>query len=236
MEHTFSKYVENKEFSGKVNSFLENLSTNRGILKYYAHYEDKFNDDISAELAATLFSYGERNFYEGVQYTIKSYAEPVFHALRLVYSMDSKKIQDSFDPLHNIMSIFKDTESTAGRSGQDIFRTADKQYIIKMMTKEEKEVFVDMSVDYAGHLVDNKRTLIAKIFGIYSVRIDKKQKFYLMIIENLDPFEDDYVLFKYDRKFSKKNRFALKSQMEVDKYKSVLMRDIPEIKELFIDH
>ena len=61
--------------------------------------------------------------------------------------------------------------------------------------------------------MENKWSLIAKIYGVFSISnlsADGSEPFYVILMENLDPFPKDMILFKYDRKFSKKNRFALK--------------------------
>jgi len=78
------------------------------------------------------------------------------------------------------------------------------------MKAEEKALMIQFVSEYVHHLVLNEKSLIAKIYGIFSISIEKREPFYVLLLENLDPFNKNDVLFKYDRKFSKKNRFHLK--------------------------
>ena len=78
---------------------------------------------------------------------------------------------------------------------------------------------VDLVSSYVRHIIENRRSLIAKIFGLYSISIEGKGHFYVILLENLDPFNKEDILFKYDRKFSKKNRFALKQKLKVEMYR-----------------
>jgi hypothetical protein len=100
------------------------------------------------------------------------------------------------------------------------------------MKLEEKNLMINIVTSYVRHIIQNKKSLIAKIFGVFSISIDQRETFYVLLLENLDPFPKKDVIFKYDRKFSKKNRFTLKKRLKVEQYRNVLMRDDGDLFEL----
>jgi hypothetical protein len=56
---------------------------------------------------------------------------------------------------------------------------------------------------------------MAKIVGIYSIRIGNKDKVYQILMESLDPIDEKFIKFKYDLKFSSVNRREFKRKEEV---------------------
>lgn len=108
-------------------------------------------------------------------------------------------------PQNNQSKIGSSVEKTAGNSGSEILFTEDKKFLLKKMKTEEKNLLINISSDYVHHLVTNEKSLIAKVFGVFSISIERREPFYVLLLENLDPFLEKDILFKYDRKFSKKN-------------------------------
>jgi hypothetical protein len=64
-------------------------------------------------------------------------------------------------------------------------------------------------------LKKNPKSLMAKIVGIYSIRIGNKDKVYQVLMESLDPIDEKFIKFKYDLKFSSVNRREFKRKEEV---------------------
>jgi hypothetical protein len=62
-------------------------------------------------------------------------------------------------------------ESQAGRSGMQVIMTHDKKFVVKEITKLEKYQVLDLCMKYHDYLLDNPTTLLAKIFGLFSLRI-----------------------------------------------------------------
>lgn len=65
------------------------------------------------------------------------------------------------------------------------------------------------------HLKKNPKTLMAKIVGVYSIKIGNKDKVYQILMESLDPIDESFIKFKYDLKFSSVNRREFKRKQEV---------------------
>ena len=72
-----------------------------------------------------------------------------------------------------------------------------------------------MMSKYHLHLKKNPESLLAKIVGIYGIRITEKDKVYHVLMENLDPIDEKFVRFKYDLKFSTVNRKEYKNKSDV---------------------
>ncbi len=100
----------------------------------------------------------------------------------------------------------KSFEKTNAKGGKPIIKTGDKRFLIKEVKKEEKEFLMSILPKYHEHLKKHPTSLLAKIVGIYSIRIADKTKVYHVLMESLDPINDLFIKFKYDLKFSSVNR------------------------------
>lgn len=49
--------------------------------------------------------------------------------------------------------------------------THDKKFVVKELKKIEKHELVDFCGKYLSYLQENKRSLMAKIFGLFSLKI-----------------------------------------------------------------
>jgi len=65
---------------------------------------------------------------------------------------------------------------------------------------------------YNEHLRKLPYSVLAKIVGIYSIKIAEKTKVYHILMESIDPFNDMFIRFKYDLKFSSVNRREFKTR------------------------
>lgn len=55
-------------------------------------------------------------------------------------------------------------------------------------------------------MADFDLSILAKIYGLFCFRIEGLNKFYFIVMQNLDYFPEDSVIFRYDLKFSEVNR------------------------------
>jgi hypothetical protein len=70
------------------------------------------------------------------------------------------------------MSVFKAGEES-GASGSFFFFSHDRSFIIKTVTAEEKDYYIDkVALGYFKYLRENPKSLIARLYGIFSVKID----------------------------------------------------------------
>jgi len=74
----------------------------------------------------------------------------------------------------------------AGKGGMQIVQTYNKKFLLKEVTYIEKHVLISFIGKYLEHLKKNPKSLIAKIFGLFSLKLDKIKKAYFIIMQNLD--------------------------------------------------
>ena len=123
--------------------------------------------------------------------------------------------RESLLPYKNTKALTKSFEKTNARGGMPLIKTHDKRFLIKELRKEEKDFFMSILPKYHLHLKKNPRSLLAKIVGIYSIRICNKDKVYQILMESVDPVDESFIKFKYDLKFSTVNRREFKRKQEI---------------------
>ena len=74
------------------------------------------------------------------------------------------------------------------------------------MDSIEKGYLIRISKQYSQYIKENQYCILARIYGLFSLKIDNQSKVYFIIMQNLDIFPKDSVIFKYDLKFSEFNR------------------------------
>ena len=219
MKHAYEKYEKEFSFKAQVDTIINNLQVHGTTSEMLESQRDVLDSFISPKILKDFMSI--RN--STIRFQFRSYAPSFFHALRLVYSLEKKSLLHSLCPRANKEKISASSEQTAGNSGQEIMFTKDKKFIIKSAKTEEKHLLIDIIWEYVRHITQNRKSMIAKIYGIFSLSIEDWEPFYFILMENLDPFEKSKILFKYDRKFSTKNRFALKKQLDVEHYRNIML-------------
>ena len=96
---------------------------------------------------------------------------------------DPQVVQYSLSPSNNIKGMFKAGEG-AGRSGSFFFCSHDNKFIIKTMTKDELFLFLKLLPNFAKHYKDNPSSLIARIFGVFTVKMESTGEVHFMLMEN----------------------------------------------------
>ena len=79
--------------------------------------------------------------------------------------------------------MFKAGEG-AGKSGSFFFFSHDRKFTIKTMSKEELDLLLGMLPTMSTHYKNNPDSLIAKIFGAFTVKTDSFSEVHLVLMEN----------------------------------------------------
>jgi competence protein ComGF len=124
--------------------------------------------------------------------------------------MNQEQLYNSLSPANNRVQLLKSFEKTSGKGGKPLIKTHDKKFLIKELSKSEKDLMIEILSKYRENLDKNPKSILARIYGVFSFKIKEKKKVFHVLMENLDPFDDDFCLFKYDLKFSSINRMELK--------------------------
>lgn len=95
----------------------------------------------------------------------------------------------------------------AGRSGSFFFFSHDRKFIIKTMTNNELELFLDKLPAFGNHIKQNPNTLLAKIFGVFTVKTAQMREVHVMLMENTAQVSDpEMILGVFDLKGSMVDR------------------------------
>lgn len=137
------------------------------------------------------------------------------------------------NPRANKDILLKSFEKTSAKGGKPLIKTHDKRFLIKEISEEERDFFLSLVKNYHTHLSNNPRSLLAKIYGCFSIRVNNKNKVYHILMENLDPLDEEFILFKYDMKFSTVNRKEIVSNNTIRAIKNTFLKQLPWAKELF---
>ena len=117
----------------------------------------------------------------GAKFT--AYRTALFQRVRLLDSIDYPQIKKSLDPLVNRQQIFSSGEAS-GASGSFFFFSHDNRFIVKTMTKEELELACKHLPRLYRHYVSNPDSLIARIYGVFSIRQKGFKKVHLIVMKN----------------------------------------------------
>lgn len=162
------------------NNNAKESSSNKSEKKPQAHIDISFQD------ATTNFNckiYYAREFdtlrlnflYSPFETTAKQH-EFVSNIKEAPLSDDCEEIRKAF-----ARSLCRSVEWKArgGKSGSKFCKTIDEQFVLKEMSKTDVGIFESFAPNYFEYinqcLVQNKPTLLAKIFGVYKIMVKKKE-------------------------------------------------------------
>lgn len=99
--------------------------------------------------------------------------------------------------------VFKAGEG-AGRSGSFFFFSHDRKFIIKTMTPGELKLFLKILPALAEHHTKTPRSILAKIFGVFTVKMRGVDAVHIMLMENTLRLKNpDRLNYIFDLKGSK---------------------------------
>jgi 1-phosphatidylinositol-4-phosphate 5-kinase len=86
-------------------------------------------------------------------------------------------------PENNIEAAQKAGESQ-GKSGSFFFFSTDKKFIIKTMTNNDLSTFKKLFKDYTNHVSINKDSLLARVYGIFTIKKEDMVPVHLILMGN----------------------------------------------------
>ena len=89
-----------------------------------------------------------------------------------------------------------------GKSGSFFFFSHDQRFLIKTMTKEDFDAWMKMFESYYLHVTEYPNSLIARVYGVYSIRVEDMSIVYYMLMGNTKKIDSCYVRRLYDLKGS----------------------------------
>ena len=108
-------------------------------------------------------------------------APNIFAFLRHIDNINHDDILKSLNPESNRDMVFKAGEGS-GKSGSFFFFSYDKKYIIKTMTEGDLSTFLKIFKDYTFHLLDNPHSILARIYGVYTVKMENIEPVHVVLM------------------------------------------------------
>lgn len=125
-----------------------------------------------------------------------------FASIQKNNGIDLNTLIDSLDAGKNRDMVFRAGEG-AGASGSFFFFSYDRKFIIKTMNNAELKIFLKMLPEYEQHLTANKGSLYSRIYGVYTIFMNKVSSVNLILMANTLEFRSkDAVKYIFDLKGS----------------------------------
>ena len=122
------------------------------------------------------------------------------------YLKSFEVLHASLSPKFNRDMVFNAGEG-AGRSGSFFFFSHDHKFIIKTMTKEELDLFLEILPRLSEHHKNTPRSLLSKIFGVFTVKMSSVEPVHIMLMENTMRLKDpERLKYVFDLKGSRVDR------------------------------
>lgn len=140
-------------------------------------------------------------------------APAVFQAIRKMDGVTDEMIQDSLDVQKNRKQVFRAKES-AGKSGSFFFFSHDSRFLLKTMNDREMKVMDEALVDYFTHFKNHPNSLLARIYGIFTVRMEELVPVHILLMQNSAQCNPDLIEYVFDLKGSEANRFVPEAEQK----------------------
>jgi len=138
-------------------------------LEYYTekpekktYSQKKFPSWLSSEL--------KHDRFKSLKVTVRKYSPLIFHHILKSDGISINEFIVSLDPITNFKMI-SDSFAIGGGSANPILFTHDKKYLIKTISKDEKDTFIKMLPEYHRKMVKGK-SLLCRIYGVFKVKIE----------------------------------------------------------------
>ena len=136
---------------------------------------------------------------------ITELAPKIFAMIRNQENIKTENIIESLSPEFNRDMVFKAGEGQ-GKSGSFFFFSHDRRFIIKTMNEEEYKTFQGIFHNYYKYLMRHKDSLLARIFGVFTVTKEKLQPVHLILMDNTVTLQGKKLQYMFDLKGSLANR------------------------------
>ena len=154
--------------------------------------QDDFIQKVSYEVQDNIILYNQR-FQKSF---FVDYAPQVFERLRQISKIKKSHFLQSMGNSHLIYKLIKGEFSSfqesisQGKSGSLFYFSNDRQFILKTIQRREYLVLKRMLKNYYYHILNNKNSMIIRLFGLYKIKYVKinnyqEKKIYFTVFNNL---------------------------------------------------
>ena len=146
-----------------------------------------------------------------IQYrcSVKALYHEKFALIRELDKINIEHLLESLSIEKNQEKVFQAGES-AGASGSFFFFSHDNRFLIKTVSKSEKQVIDEILDEYICHLSDTQnKSLLARIYGLFLIESSFFKNVYIILMQNTSNISDNNnIKYKFDLKGSRVSRYV----------------------------
>lgn len=121
----------------------------------------------------------------------RKYAPAVFHHLRKIDDLSIRDLLFSLDPEKNLNMINKSFAS-GGRSANPIIFTHDRKFLLKTISKSEKNILLKLLPEFHRRMRD-LNSYLCRIYGLYRIKLGDKADVHLLLMRNMCELSNDVI-------------------------------------------
>ena len=196
--------AELNEHSSNKNISLIMNTTDKKYSNIQEHIVKIVNNQFEGIETKKSYQFDELNFSifdNKNEIKIYEYAPDIFNNILKADKISYNQIMESFNLQYNIINLSKLTKSE-GQSGSIFFHSHDKKFIIKTISHSELKAMINnLLLNYYKLLTENNFSILSRIYGLYTLRMGISVV-HMVLMENIFPYESDFILYKFDLKGS----------------------------------
>lgn len=199
------KSIENaqaaeKAAGGSLSGDFTGSDTEAAAIDVGDCYSDVSYNDYNHVESMGVVVYGLKN---STMLNFRDCAPKIFHRIRAQFDIDQDFYKSSFDP-----SKILSEHGSEGKSGNIFYFTANKQFMVKSVPKEEFDTLRAILPHYHEYLQSNPQSMLCRYFGCHSISLPiGKRRMYFVVMQNL--FNGGPVDQRFDLKGNRDRRQAV---------------------------
>lgn len=118
-------------------------------------------------------------------FRFRDFAPHVFHNIRVRFGFKSHDYYHSLEPATFMTSVLENTDFSGGRSGSFMCFSPDRRFLIKTIPDHEAKTMVRILPAYYHHILNNPKTLLSPVVGLYALRLVGAPSLNIIVMANL---------------------------------------------------
>ena len=173
----------------------------------------------------------DEKILKNIEFKVLSYSPFVFHHLRSLDKLSIDDILKSLDPSKTLQMI-NESKEILKRGDSSMLLSWDKKLIIKTITKNEKNTFINIMLEEYHSRMRDTKSILSHIYGVFKIQIGHRENYAILQRNMNDLFLKSNVLtfelngLKVDRQNIKKEDINLKKSVLFNKYKNIILKDV----------
>ena len=120
-----------------------------------------------------------------VNFTLVEYSGLGFEELRKKEKVSNNELLSAFNIEQNLSGLEERNINPGGRGNAFFYYTANSHFIVKTLTDKELKRFIKLLPKYFSRVLDSDNSLIARAFGVFSIKVDYHSPYNIMLVENV---------------------------------------------------